>query len=471
MAFCTYSKEYSATGFTDLENAFINDYMPAANGTAVKVYVYGLYLCRNTETEFTLESFAEALGITAAEAKDAFIYWEEFGLVSITADEPFRVKYLPLGTSAKPRKIKPEKYAGFSASLQLLIPSRMISTSEFTEYYNIMEIYGIKQEAMLMILKYCVGLKGESIGYKYISAVAKDFGARKILTAEQVEKELSSYVSRSAEIEKILKAMSLKKKPEIEDLNYYKKWTKELGYETENIIYAATKIKKGGMKKLDDFIGELYANKRFSKEEIAGYSKTKDNLYDLTIKINRALSVYYDVIDTVVENYTARWHNMGFEERSLLFIANYCFKKNKNNYEAMDEIIARLQQNGVVGYEATVNYFVRLAEEDAFIKEMLSLAGITRKPTNWDRDNLKLWQSWNFSKEMILEAAKRAAGKESPIPYINAVLGRWKDKGVFTPDKIENAPEKRGGKHFANERTYTEQELDKLIDNIADIEF
>jgi len=191
----------------------------------------------------------------------------------------------------------------------------------------------------------------------------------------------------------------------------------------------------------------------------------------LTIKINRALSVYYDVIDTVVENYTARWHNMGFEERSLLFIANYCFKKNKNNYEAMDEIIARLQQNGVVGYEATVNYFVRLAEEDAFIKEMLSLAGITRKPTNWDRDNLKLWQSWNFSKEMILEAAKRAAGKESPIPYINAVLGRWKDKGVFTPDKIENTPEKRGGKHFANERTYTEQELDKLIDNIADIEF
>jgi len=90
-----------------------------------------------------------------------------------------------------------------------------------------------------------------------------------------VEKELSSYVSRSAEIEKILKAMSLKKKPEIEDLNYYKKWTKELGYETENIIYAATKIKKGGMKKLDDFIGELYANKGFQKKKSQATPKQK----------------------------------------------------------------------------------------------------------------------------------------------------------------------------------------------------
>lgn len=69
----------------------------------------------------------------------------------------------------------------------------MIPPNEFNEYFNIMEVYGIKPEAFLMIIKYCTDLKGEDIGYKYISAVAKDFGARKILTPEQVEKELSAY--------------------------------------------------------------------------------------------------------------------------------------------------------------------------------------------------------------------------------------------------------------------------------------
>ena len=43
----------------------------------------------------------------------------------------------------------------------------MISTSEYTEYFNIMETYGIKPDAMLLIVRYCVDRKGEDIGYKY----------------------------------------------------------------------------------------------------------------------------------------------------------------------------------------------------------------------------------------------------------------------------------------------------------------
>lgn len=470
MAFCSYSKEYSATSFTDIDNMFIFEYMPEATGNAVKVYVYGLFLCKNSEFNVTAQDFADSLKLSEGEVKDAFSYWEEFGLVSIISEQPFEVIYHPFTSTAKPRKIKAEKYTAFSNSLQALIPSRMISTAEFSEYFNIMEVYKIKPEAMLMIVKYCVDLKGESIGYRYVSAVAKDFGSRKILTANQVETELSSYVRRTGEIDRILSAMSLKKKPEIEDLNYLNKWTEELGFETDNIVFAAGKIKKGSMKKLDEFICELYSSKKFSRSEIESYTKDKQNIFDLTVKINKALSVYYDVLDTVVENYTSVWCSMGYDEKSLLLIANYCFKRNtQNKLETMDSTVKALHLKGIISYESITDYFMQLAKTDGFISTILTELGITRKPTVWDRENFNRWANWNFSEEMITEAAKLAVGKASPIPYMNAILGTWKQKGIF--DKAQITVDDKSTNSFGNERSYTKEELEKVIDDIADIEF
>lgn len=471
MSFCSYSKEFAAMNFTSVENAYIYEYLPEATGNAVKVYLYGLFLCQNADFDVDLAAFARELKLTEAEVRDAFTYWEEFGLVSVISGEPLSVKYLPIGTGVKPRRVKPEKYAAFTESAQALLPARMIPPNEFNEYFNIMEVYGIKPEAFLMIIKYCTDLKGEDIGYKYISAVAKDFGARKILTPEQVEKELSAYILRTSELEKLLKALSLRRKPEIDDLNYFNKWTKELGYEPENVLFAAKSMKRGSMKKLDEFIGELYSRKVFSKQEIESYADTKKKLYELAVKINKALGVYYETLDAVVDNYTAPWTAFGFDEESLLFIANYCFKKRKNTLENMDEIVKFFHKNGVIGYDAVTEYFVNLSKDDKFLSSVLDAAGVSRKPTAWDRENLKQWRAWNFSEEMIMEAARLAAGKSGPVPYMNAVLGSWKQKCVFTKDQIESAPAPRsGGTHFKNERTYTKEQLDKLIDDIDDIE-
>lgn len=470
MGFCTFSKEYSALNNTSVENVFIYEYLPQATGNDVKIYLYGLFLCQNAEFDMSLPSFAKELSLTEEEVKDAFLYWEEFGLVTILSADPFTVKYLPFSVGAKPRKIKPEKYAAFSESAQMLLPKRMLSTHEFSEYFSIMETYGIKPEAFLMIIKYCADLKGDDIGYKYIAAVAKDFGARRICTPEQVEEELASYTLRTADLERILKALSLRRKPEIEDSNYFYKWTKELGYEPDNIVAAAKSMKKGSMKKLDEFILELYHRKVFTKAEIESYSQKKRELYELTVKINRALGVYYDVIDTEVDTYVAPWVSSGFDEESLLFIARYCFKKRKNTPEGMDEVLSQLKKNGVISYDSIARYFVSLSADDKFLASVLERAGVPRRPNGWDRDLLRQWRAWNFSEEMILEAAALAAGKNSPLPYMNSVLGAWKQKGIFSKELIEQ-PKKRDSAHFENERTYTKEQLDRLIDDIDDIEF
>lgn len=435
----TYSKEFSSGAFTDVENIFIYEYLPLASGDAVKVYLYGLFLCKNQNFDEPLEKIADTLGFSVEKIIDLFVFWEEFGLVNILSKNPLTVEYLPVKNAgfAKAKKYSAEKYSDFTKALQIILPKRMISTNEYTEYFSIMETFGIKPEAMLMIVKYCVDRKGEDIGYRYISKVAKDFGSRGIITVESVEKELSSYVLRTGEISKILKAMSLKRQPDIEDLNFYKKWTQELNFEPDTIVFAASKIKKGGMTKLDEFIMELYSMKYFSKEEVAIFMDEKKKVFDLAFKINKALSVYSEVLDTVVDTYTKKWLSLGFTPETLLFIASHCFKEGKNSLQYMDELTESLYSKGIITLSSVGDHFEEQKKNDEFLSHVLLIAGVNRHPNSWDRSNLSTWKSWNFSDDMILEAAKLASGKSSPIPYMNGILSNWKNSGVYTTEEKE----------------------------------
>ena len=59
---CSYSKEFNLNSVTDIDNKFIDIYLPIATGDAVKVYLYGLFACKSEEN-LTLESFSKNLWI------------------------------------------------------------------------------------------------------------------------------------------------------------------------------------------------------------------------------------------------------------------------------------------------------------------------------------------------------------------------------------------------------------------------
>ena len=120
---CSYSKEFSRSSFTDVENAFIYEYLPSSPGEAVKVYLYGLFLCQNPEHDQELEKIAQNLKMSTHDVVDCFKYWEEFGILSVVSENPFTVQYLPVrgATSTKPRKYKAEKYIIIQQMLLLQI--------------------------------------------------------------------------------------------------------------------------------------------------------------------------------------------------------------------------------------------------------------------------------------------------------------------------------------------------------------
>ena len=475
---CSFSKEFSQNAYTGVENSFIREYLKEAPGDAVKVYLYGLYLCGNPSVCDGLKDFAAALSLSEEKVVDCFNYWEEFGLCSVIEKDPFTVKYLPQNNVySKPRKFKAEKYTDFSKGLQALLPDRMISTSEYSEYFTIMETYAISPEAMLMIAKYCADRKGADISYKYVSKVAKDFGNRGITTVEKVEKELSSYIFRTGEIAKVLKALSIRRTPDIDDQNYFKKWTKELSFEPDNIIFAAKTLKKSSMEKLDHLLLELYSAKCFGKEEIAAYCANKQAVYDLAIKFNRTLSVYVDVLDAEIDEYINKWLSYGYSEDALLLIANRLFREGKNNLKDADETIERLRERGIIDLSSVNDCFEQEKKTEEFLTKMLMTCGANRRPNAWDKENLLIWKSWNFSEDMILEAARLAAGKTSPLPYINGVLSNWKNKGVFSLEGAKEQTENFGtssqedyNREYARRRTVAVSRAQKNLEKAMGID-
>ena len=313
MALISVSDGFAKKSFTSVENKFITKYMPVLDPVAVKVYLFALYILNNGLTSYSLEDLATRLSITSDEAKNYFEYLEEFELVSIVSHSPFEVKILEAENDyGTPKKYKPEKYADFTKNVQNIIKGRMISTNEFREYFALMEDYGFEQNALIMIINYCVNLKGDNIRVQYIKKVAKSFAEEGVTTVKKVDDKLSAYTSSTPALIKIFSAAGINRQPDFEDDKFYKKWTSELGFEDNAIIAASRHFKAKTPEKLDSALTELYKNKKFDIKEIEDYCKNKNSVNLATADIARTLGVYMQNSAPYVENYVNVWYDYGY---------------------------------------------------------------------------------------------------------------------------------------------------------------
>ena len=464
MGFCSYSREYSISSYTNIENQFINKYMAMADGDAVKVYIFGLYLCQNVQNEYSLKEAAESLKLSEEQVIDLFKFWEDFDLLEIVSMQPFSVRYFPADyAKGKPKKIRTEKYSDFNKAVQSLLPKKMISSNEFMKYFSVMEEYAIKPEAMLLIIRYCIDLKGDSIPQNYILQVAKNFAAEGVTTVEQIENKLSDYMVQSDDLTSILRSMGSNKKPEPDDYKLLKKWTDSLGFDLSVIVFTASLHKKSNLLKLDETLQELYTNKKFSEAEIRDFLARKTEIRNLTISIAKELGVYCQVIETYTDHFVGKWLAAGYEDSSLISLAKYCFRRDRKSFEKMDELIQKLISIGVISTESIISYMEAEAREQEFLSEILKEAGISRRCNQWDKECLQRWRSWNFSDEMILKAANLAQGKTNPIPYINTVLSSWKTHDIYSLSQLSNLPQREN--IYSNKFASKNEELKKKVQN------
>lgn len=483
MAFCKFSSQSVINNKTEIDNIFINDFLPYAPESAVKVYLYGLYKCNNASSyDNSLSSFAKILKLSEEEILEIYHYWENEGLVQVLNTVPIEVRYMPLkNILLNTKKYKKGKYGDFNQKAQEIIEGRMISPNEYSEYYDTIETFHLEPEALLMIMKYCVNLKGANVGYNYILTVAKNWAYDNVRTVADVEDRLITYEQYNDNIKMLLKTMGIRKIGGIEEKELFIKWTRDFDFDFETLIEIVKLLKRPtirmSMLDLDNILTKYFEMKLGTIEEIKEFEESKANMYEISKKITKTLGLYYQNFDSIVETYISKWLSMGFSEEALEKIAQYCFKNSIRNFEQMNIIISKFYKLGLLSLDSLQLYFEEVLSEDEKIKELLFKLGTQRAVNTYDREFYKNWiENWEMSADLITYGASLAVGKAQPMRYLNGILAKWHEKKINSVDDAKKTSIDYGNrqvkKQAANIKTrdYTKEELGALFDSLEEVE-
>ena len=438
MAFCIKEKHFIDTGYTAVENRFFLNFMPEAPDKCTAVYLLGLTLSNSDGDDNSCDTIANKLNLSVEEVLEAYRYWEELGLVTLLNSDPVQVLYHNIGANSTLKKIKPSKYAKFSKQMQAAISGRMLTVNEYNEYYTFLEETTFAPDALVYVAKYCAELKGDNISYQYILTVARNQLIRGASSLAAVSENLSSQQKYDEDLKLVFKAMNSNKNVDYSDRANYEKWTKDFGFSADTVVAVAKQCKTGGMVRLDAKLTEYYKKGALSAAEIQHYEEEKSRLFDLARGITKAIGVYYQSLDSVVDECVVPWLRRGFDDETLLAIAKYCFKSGIRTLAGMSSIMDKLYKNGIVNLVSLDNYFAVMSDTDAKIQSILAKCGLDRRTTANDRLLYKTWtEVWNMPLELILFAAELAAGTASPLAYVNRVLSDWKQRGVTTVEQAK----------------------------------
>ena len=332
MAFCKYSSSLIDNGYISVDAKFLNDYLPLAPENCLKVYLFGLLKCENSAGfDNTLENFENVLGLSRQEILDCFFYWQDQNLVKVLDTEPIEVRYLPVKNASIVKKFDTRKYKDFVDELGSIITGRTLQPNEIMKYIDFFESQDMNWCDFDMIVKYCVERKGNDINSNYILTVAQVWADEGVKTAEKIEEKIESMTLMSSDVSEVAKALKFKGNLSIEHQQMYSRWTQSYGFSKSTILALASKLStkaKISFEKLDKTLLKYYEMKLLSSREIDEYEEKKSELSALAIKVNKTLGVFYDVVDNEVETYIIPWLSRGFDEESILFIADFCFKSS-----------------------------------------------------------------------------------------------------------------------------------------------
>ena len=483
MGFSQVSKDYVKGSYTLIDNVFLNKYLPLADALDSKVYIYGLFAAFNGEKEkISLQDFALKLKISEQRIIEAYKYWEKQGIVSIDSEQPFSISYLSVKNPIAPIvKINTTKYEIFIKEATRLFPQKVLSPNELYAYIELMKISRTEINAMLAIIAYCISIKGDNVSTPYILKVANSWIQEGIKTEKAVNQRIIELECNSNSIRAILAALNVKRNSDMEDREYFLKWTKVWGYSLDVILTVAKQCKnRGGMSKLDSILTELFTLKAIKAEEVEEYFKEKKLLKETAIEVVKGIGGFYASLDMVIETYIIPWKQKGFEKDSLTLIAKFCFTSNVKTLEGMNQIIEKFFRKGVVSSSQITAYLDEQIAIDNRIREILIAADSSTFVNSSDRELYRTWvKEWGYSDRVLQEIAQGEKGKNFVMSAINKILLHLKDKEIFTDKEIiaeykkskEQKPQKTTKKKddfIKNE--YSKEELDSVFFDVSTID-
>jgi DnaD/phage-associated family protein len=245
---------------THIENIFINEYMPYADGSFVKVYTFAL-MYAGYDSKMSNEIIAKQLHMDILDVLKAWDYWEKKGVIKKSFADPadrfnYIVEFINLKELlyGKAKKEKKQDYGISEKHKSLLenqeiknmysdieqISGRLIDSNEARELISIISESDISPSVIINAYTYC-SKKRNNTKPKYVASVIKEWVNQGIKTTEQANDFLEETDNRHFMYKKILKSLGLFRHPTDEEKRIVDTWFDELGFDIETITQACNK--------------------------------------------------------------------------------------------------------------------------------------------------------------------------------------------------------------------------------------
>ncbi len=293
-------------GDTPIENIFINDYMPVADGTYVKVYLMGFKCARDKQSNFNNETISKNLKLPLSDVLNAWDYWEKEGIIiKHETDDEFNYivefvnlkqlyidnvyKYISKQNKEKSNYIDNEELisSGRNVENKKMMEEiedmfgRPLKISEKQKIVSWLSTYKMKPEIMTLAFSYCVNNKKVK-RFSYIETVVSAWHDEGVKDVDTMVEYLEKRNDRFSVYSRISKALGFIRTLTEAEMKTIDKWIDEWQFSMEMILKCldnSTKINNPNINYFDKILSEWNKNgfKTIEdlKNDVKPESKTK----------------------------------------------------------------------------------------------------------------------------------------------------------------------------------------------------
>ena len=437
-----FEERYALFDMTPVDNQFIQEFLPAARGDDVRVYLYGLMRCYHPEAEMSLEQMSRDLEMTEEGILKAYRYWERKGLVRRVSDDPPAFQYISLRQrmmSGSETRLDPEYEAFVDSIYGVFDHGRRLHGSEIRTCYEWVEDLKLPTEAVLMLLKHMERLKGKDFTIRSAEKAAIQMAQEGVRTVEEAEEFLSRDQAVYQGTRAVLKRLGKRNLPSEDQLNLYRKWTREWGFTQEAILEACAETAKGdpSMGYLDGILGNIHArtapggrieaeNVLHARQEGSGLKKILQTLGSRGVVNDENLDWYQRIREA-------------YPEKMILLAARECGRSD-GTVEDVGKLLDSWNRKGIRTPEEAEEYIRQFRAQGELLSALRKMWGLSSLNGTKNRAMLTAWEGeLGFEPELILCAAEAATGMERPMYYLDKVLRTYAQQGVRTKEQMLRA--------------------------------
>ena len=268
----------------------VDKYIKLARGSDLKVL---LYIIHNGSKNSSTDKISEDLELSKDTVEEAFLFWEQVGLISHNGEYTIKENE----SKKVSEELKPKEIIRPTSNITLSpreIASRIDESDEIRYLFEYAEksfdhiltnteqrsliwmrdYLGLPVDVIQMLFEYCKAI--DKMNVRYIEKVAMNWHEKEILTHEQAENEIQSYIKRHSLSSKIMSAFGLSRKFSSKEETFINDWA-EKNFDIDIISYAYDKtidaINKLSFPYINKILCGWYENGLTSTEMIDNYSE------------------------------------------------------------------------------------------------------------------------------------------------------------------------------------------------------